>query len=172
MHVLCKSSLLRMHFNSPYYRKSSALFMEWLSWCQQCHVHLFCESEIGLIPEKRLSLGLCLLLFSDRSLLNRPTWVLRIICRILLCNCAIVWIEDLAWRAEDILDFRTVGLLRSSLSFERRCFNEFGKPESIDRQILFFHRIAASKQGAQTRSLVIHEKVAFGYFEAGLLLFA
>ena len=35
------------------------------------------------IPEKRLSLGLCLQLFPDHSVLNRPTWVLRVFCLVL-----------------------------------------------------------------------------------------
>ena len=35
---------------------------------------------------------------------------------------------------------------------------------SGNRKALLFHRIAASKQGMQTRSLVIHEEVVFGCF--------
>jgi hypothetical protein len=44
------------------------------------------------IPEKRLSLGLCLQLFTDHSVLNRPTWVPRGFCllsSVVLSKCTV-----------------------------------------------------------------------------------
>ena len=68
---------------------------------------IYVNPKSEFIPEKRLSLGLCLQLFSDDSVLNRPTWVPRgfwLLSSVVLSKC----IVDSAWRAEGLW----VGLIR------------------------------------------------------------